>query len=157
MFTTCLNCQCVCLKSEMKANINIRWYCALKTLFESTNLITAQKRLVKDSLVSASLKASHSSLVCHWTSTKGGFRGGLRGPRPLPPFCPGNFFLVYVCRMVLRAFYLSIFSLINIVNKKRICVRSLHFKSQMAKAPRIHAVNIRLKQTGYDNVSGTTM
>ena len=33
--------------------------------------------------------------------------------------------------------YLNIFSLINIVNKKRICDRSLHFQSQMTKAPRI--------------------
>ena len=67
-----------------------------------------------------------------------------------PPFCPGIFFF---CKRVSYGTS-SVFSLINIVNKKRICVRSLHFKSQMTKAPRIHAVNIRLKQTGFDNVSG---
>ena len=33
--------------------------------------------------------------------------------------------------------YLNIFSLINIINKNRICDRSLHFQSQMTKAPRI--------------------
>ena len=48
---------------------------------------------------------------------------------------------------------LNIFSLINMVNKKRICVRSLHFQSHMNKAPRMHAVNIRLKQTGFDHFS----
>ena len=52
--------------------------------------------------------------------------------------------------MVLRALLFKyIFSLTNIVNnlKKRICVRRLHFQSQMTKAIRIHAVNISLKQT----------
>ena len=50
--------------------------------------------------------------------------------------------------------YLNIFSLINIVNKKRICDRSLHFQSQMTKAPRIVQWISRLKQTGFDNFSG---
>ena len=41
-----------------------------------------------------------------------------------------------------------------LLNKKRICDRSLHFQSQMTKASRMHAVNIRLKQTGFDNFQG---
>ena len=80
---------------------------------------------------------------------EGGLKGGPMKPRP-PPFVLEFFSFVNVRRMVLRALLLKyIFSLTNIVNnlKKRICVRSLHFQSQMTKAIRIHAVNISLKQT----------
>ena len=44
-----------------------------------------------------------------------------------PPFCPGIFSFVNVCRMVLQLCYLNIFSLIDIVNKKRIHVQSQNF------------------------------
>ena len=53
--------------------------------------------------------------------------------------------------MVLQLCYLNICSL-NIVNRKRICVRSLHFKSQETKAPTMYAVNICFKQTGLNKL-----
>ena len=86
---------------------------------------------------------------------KGGSRGGPRGPRS--PLLSRNFFLLYTfVGWYFQFCYLhkNTFSLINIVSKKRICVRSLNFQSQMTKVPRIHSLNIRLKQTGFDNFQG---
>ena len=55
---------------------------------------------------------------------KGGFRGAPKVPGP--PFSLGIFPPVNVYRMVVEH-CLNVYSLINIVNKKSICVRSLHF------------------------------
>ena len=43
---------------------------------------------------------------------------------------------------------------IVVIKLLRTCVRRLHLQSQMTKSPRMHAVNIRLKQTGIDNFPG---
>ena len=58
--------------------------------------------------------------------------------------------------LVLESWPWDAFPLLNFftINLLWICVRSLHFWSQMTKAPKMHAVNILLKQTGFDNFSG---
>ena len=58
--------------------------------------------------------------------------------------------------LVLESYPWDAFPLLNFfnINLLWICVRGLDFWSQMTKAPKTHAVNILLKQTGFDNFSG---
>ena len=70
-----------------------------------------------------------TAFIFQQVAPKGGFRGGPRGPR-LPLFVREffSFFILSTCAgSYFELCYLNILSFINIVNKKRICVRSLHF------------------------------
>ena len=100
----------------------------------SQNLLSVYFSLAKFQLVSCNLSLSmiwqrtythELPKLCSATlKDKGAFGGGSRGPRPLL-FVPEKFFF---CKRVLDGTssfvlnYLNIFSLINIVNKRRICI-----------------------------------